>query len=305
MTERKRHKTRFPGCYYRDTAKGKVYQVLYRDSEGRQRFETLPLGSLEQDAVNKQAEIRNKKAKGERVVRSTQTLREFSREWLDVQEGNLSQNTMNYYRYAVENHIVPLYGHRKLQDVTIDDVAALVAGMKRKGYKAWTIKGVLTPFGGIMGAAVRRGFVNSNPVKGLTRSERPKDDQRKMRILTSEEIQLVLQHSPERYRALLAFLVFTGFRIGEALSATWADVDFDSGLVTTRTAKTVAGSHREVVLMPELVSLLRKHKLASDFSQEHDLVFPSEKGTMLSRRNVLQRGLYKAIDNANKAMEAV
>ena len=59
----KRHKTRHPGVYYRIRADGKTksYTVSFNG-----RF--VAAGTTEKEAVTKQADLRGKKARGERVV---------------------------------------------------------------------------------------------------------------------------------------------------------------------------------------------------------------------------------------------
>ncbi len=38
--------------------------------------------------------------------------------------------------------------------------------MQKQGLAPWTIRSVLTPLGRILGHAVRRGLINSNPMQG-------------------------------------------------------------------------------------------------------------------------------------------
>lgn len=306
-----RHKTKHPGIYYRNgssdaEAYPRRYIVWFKDSAGRGRTETLPEGSNLKEALARQAELRGKQSRGERIVVSTVTLQDFAREWLKEQEGLLKPKTHVGYTWAVEKHIVPRIGRLRLSEVTVDDVANLVAAMKQpskenpKGLKAWTIRGVLTPLSRIFRTAERRGLVSSNPVRGLDKSERPKSDQRKMRILSSVEIKALLPKVPTRFRVLITLLVFTGLRISEALALTWDDIDLAGGFVHVREGKTT-NAPRAIVLMPTVGKRLREHKLASDFSSDTDLVFPTSQGRPQSPSNVLKRGLGKGLTDSGVA----
>ena len=94
----------------------------------------------------------------------------------------------------------------------------MIATMQREGLKAWTIRSTLTPLSRMCSFAVRKGWIPANPVRELDRHERPKGDQRKMRILTPDEItKLFAEASSTRWRTLFMTLVFTGMRISEAL----------------------------------------------------------------------------------------
>ena len=100
----------------------------------------------------------------------------------------------------------------------------------------------------------------------------------------------------------------TGLRIGELLGLTWDDVDFDTGVAHVRkqidrttgqrvTPKT-SRSQRQVVLMPALGGMLRRHRLASPHSLGGDFVFASISGRPLHYRDVVRRGLDKAASKA-------
>jgi integrase len=299
----RRHKTRHRGIYFRNgaddpkAAAPRRYIVWFEDSDAKGRTETLPLGSTEKDALDRQAELRGKKARGERVAPARVTLKDFTEAWLAEQlaAGRLKAKTHEDYSRSLRLHVLPHIGRRRLQEVTIDDVAALVTRMQRDGKKAWTIRAMLTPLSRVFASAVRRGVVSANPVRGLDKSERPRSDQKRMQILTTVEITKLLEAATAGWqRTLLATLAFTGMRISEALRLTWGDVDFTMGLVTVQTSKTEAGEGREIVLMPSLGRLLREHKLSSGMSLEEHPVFPSATGRQRDRRNVLRWALEPA-----------
>jgi integrase len=180
--------------------------------------------------------------------------------------------------------------------------------VRDKPFDGWTVRATLTPLSRIMAFAVRRGMAAANPVTRLERGERPSVGRREMWILERDEIEKLLAAASDRYRPLLATAVFTGLRLGELLGLTWADVDFDAGLVRVR--KQLDTKHgtlvetktpqavRDVVLMPALGRLLREHKLASPHSTRTDPVFASTKGTPMHVRNISRRGLEKAIEKA-------
>jgi integrase len=109
------------------------------------------------------------------------------------------------------------------------------------------------------------------------------------------------------YKAVIATAIFTGLRQGELLGLTWADIDFDSGLVHVRcqldrsgdrTAPKTPQAYREVVLMPSLARVLRQQKLASAFSTSDDPVFATLGGRPMNYRNVTRRGFAAAVEKA-------
>jgi integrase len=151
-----------------------------------------------------------------------------------------------------------------------------------------------------MGHAVWVGILPANPVNQVPRSMRPKTDAKKMRVLSFEEIDVLLKAAPKRYRTLLATAIFTGLRFGELLALRWEDIDFGRGFIRVGDSKTESGAHREVVMMPSLASRLLEHRLESG---PEGLVFASETGSKLDQHNVRRRGLEKAVGGAK--IEAV
>jgi integrase len=301
----RRQRSRVPGIYYRHNAAGKrVYEFVYRDSTGRQRWRggcpTL------KDAQDARGELLCRLRRGERVVPIKATFAEFARQWLADQQ-HLRPSTRERYRWAIEHHLIPRLGPFRLAEIREDIVAALVRDLS-KTHRRSTVKAVINVLSGILGRAVRRGAVASNAVLGLERDEQPKGTPREMRILQRDEIGRLLESAPARHRPLLATLVFCGLRIGEALALRWSDVDLAAGRIRVRwqidpkTGERVEpktpNAKRDVVLMPALATMLAEHRIASRFSQDVDPVFSSAVGTPLLRSNVRHRILQPAVKRA-------
>jgi integrase len=305
MSARRTRVEKHPGIYYRLGTDGKRrYEITYRDSDGRRRWQVVD-GKLE-DAAAALADVLGRKRKGERVAPSKVSLAELADAWLDGRS-DLRPRTRALYRSALDLHVLPILGSRRVVDVSTDDVAALVARMRESGYAGWTIHGALTPLSGALNHAARRGLIAANPVTRLDRSERPKVGEKEKRELERDEIRRLLDACPPRYRPLLAFAVATGLRQGEALGLRWQDVDLSNRVLHVRwqwgrdhklSEPKTKRARRDVVLAPSVVSMLRRHKAASPHSQAVDFVFASAAGTPLGHRNVVRRGLDKAMKAA-------
>ncbi|HEV2590950.1 MAG TPA: site-specific integrase [Gaiellaceae bacterium] len=157
--------------------------------------------------------------------------------------------------------------------------------------------------GGMLGYAVRRGHATTNVVRQLERDERPTHTQREGRVLDANEIQPFIDATPTLYRAIIVTAIFTGLRQGELLGLKWCDVELERGIVRVRRQLDRFGtlaepktrqSLREVVLMPSLASLLRRHRQASRYAGADDFVFASLTGGPWYYRNVVRRGFDKA-----------
>jgi integrase len=285
----RRSRTSKPGIYRRVAADGKpVFEIGYRDRDGRQRWQTVA-GGL-QDAVAAREEARSRVRRGEHTVPSRVRFADLAAEWIAGQAGVLRPASLRSYQESLSHYLLPRFGHWRADQIRVDDVAALVAELTTQGLSGATIAKPLIPLSRILDQAVRRGLISSNPVRGLERHERPKVVHREMRVLDRDEIAVLLDAAAEPYRTLFATGVFTGLRIGELLGLTLADIEPQAGLVharrqmgpdhTSASLKT-ANARRSVVLMPTLGNSLREHRLRSPHSREPDPVFSRHEGRPL------------------------
>jgi integrase len=282
-----RHKTAHAGIYYRlakeDRPDGpRRYVVWYSDANGVGHTETLPLGTTLEDARLRQSQLKTRKATGDRLIPTKKTVGELLDDYLELRSSSLKPKTIEDYGYAIKV-LKKRVGHRKVRELSTNDIATLMADLKTTGLKTWTVRKIVTPLGGALKVAVREGWISSNPMDSLLSHERPKSDQREMRVLEKDEIPKLLKAaSSDRWRTLFATLLFTGLRIGEALALEWTDV---TDVLNVRQSKTKAGE-REVMVIPALRAILTKWRLQSTPGQV--FVFANAQGAAVSRREALR-----------------
>lgn len=288
---------------------------VYLLVDGKPRYQTV--GNKLAEARRQRDQLSAQAQTGQLAPPSRLTFAQLSETWLRdfeslVLAGERAERTLEYYTYALDTHLLPALGHKRLQAITTDDIADLIATLRGKGLAAKTINGSLVPLGRILKHALRRGHITTNPLDRLEQHERPRNARREQRVLNHDEISRLLDASLPRYRTFLATAIYTGMRLSELLGLTWADIDLDQQLIHVRyqlsrarhdrparrvPLKTRAAT-RDIPLPPQLAALLRRHKLASRYSAERDYVFASATGTPLQGRNVERRGLTQAADKA-------
>lgn len=108
---------------------------------------------------------------------------------------------------------------------------------------------------------------------------------RKQRIMTQEEVDLIINTHPERgnnkdpeyinqrYTAAITFLSVTGVRVGELCNLKWDDLSPTSFTVNASHSKT--DKEREIPITPDTYNLIKK---LTKF--KHGYVFGSERGPM-------------------------
>jgi integrase len=312
------------GIYKRKTKDGVTrYELAYLDSDGRQRWRTV---SSLREARTLRAELVSKVARGDRVAPVRIPFAEFADAWLVKQQARLRPKTFELYDSYLRLHLKPRLGRRQLQAITVDDVASLIGEMQRgiryaergghfertegKPFAGWTIRGVLVVLGRVLASAARDGLITSNPVRRLEKGERPAVRRRPFPSLDKAAVGRLIQSAPEKYRALIALSVLTGVRQSEALALLWRDVAVQAGVVricrqldrqgNLVEPKTLAAV-REIPIPPSLGRMLTAEKeraFARGLAGRDDFVFASETGTPLGHRNIVRRGLNKALETA-------
>jgi hypothetical protein len=109
-----------------------VYEVGFRDGSGKQRWKKVEGGITAAKAVRD--ELLARRGRGERVEPKTRLrLADAAAAWLNGPVRDLRPRTDESYRNAVNTHLLPRFGDRRLDVLTADDLAALVRDMRAKG----------------------------------------------------------------------------------------------------------------------------------------------------------------------------
>ncbi len=148
---------------------------------------------------------------------------------------------------------------RKLaRDITAQDIEAFktslattARGGRRGGdpeergdpLKVATVNHHLKLLKAIFNRAIKTGKLTYNPVRAVRLF---KENNARVRCLTPEEEARLFAHLPESVKPLVTVALHTGMRKGELLNLRWDDVDFYTGTLRVREAK--SGEGRSVVM---------------------------------------------------------
>jgi integrase len=303
----KRHKTRHRGITYRERADGSRTYYVY--AAGRQHA----IQGGERDALAKQAELRGKLARGERVVTANRLFRELAEEWFEAKKPRLRPRVAAGYRTSLDLYVLPAVGDRKLGQVTVQAVAELACELEAKGLTRATVLNHLKPIRASFAYAIRRGMASYNPVDQLEPDELPAASTRKARIPTDEEIADLFSAAARfvsrrgyDYHPLLELAIYAGLRKGEVLGLEWQDFDPAARCLYVRRQWTKDGlvdepktkaSTRRVPLPAATVKRLAELKLRSRFAGDEAPIFCTRNGTHLGHDNV-HRAWVKLKDEA-------
>ncbi|HEX2095800.1 MAG TPA: site-specific integrase [Solirubrobacterales bacterium] len=229
-----------------------------------------------------------------------------------VKAGDRHPRTYEAHRFHLDHDLLPRLGSRRIASLGVEDVARLITDLRAAGRSAKTTANALGTLQSVLRFARRRGWILADPVELLEPEERPHPPRRpRGRVLGQAEIERLLGACPSRGRILVETALFSGLRISELLGLTWADIDFDGGLIRVRAqlsrarrgepahrvALKTPASVREVPLVPQLSDRLAVHRHDTPFAAPTDWVFATSRGTPHGERNVARRVLTTAADD--------
>ena len=235
------------------------------------------------------------------------TVAEYLDYWLgDIQSTRIRETTMESYKGMIKNHIKPVLGNYKLQDLSIYDVRCAMGALEKGGCSKSPMQKCLQILSACLNCAMREELIQRN-VAILV--EKPKYTPKDTAIWSAEQaasfLQIVKDHP--LYIAFLLFFTY-GMRRGEVLGLRWIDIDFENGLIHIRqqidriNGKMMArdlktkNSLRTLPLMVNVRAALIRHAQKnrielSPFQPDFEMttqgtVVVSEAGTPLEPRNL-------------------
>jgi integrase len=257
---------------FRSTARGRPFEIYYRDAEDKARFLTLRWANTPEEAAFERLKIvASVKAERERMSRNgahaSVTLAELAAAHL-ARPHAWKPQTADVYERAVRVHIVPALGQTRVCDLATDDIADFIADPRARGYASSSVATYMLPAKAILKRAVRDDLIPHNPIDLLEREERPGPGNQRDRILRVGEIERLFEAGADdealQWSVMLGALL--GPRRSELLALDWSRVDFEAGMVEIRrqrhadrktsTTKSTAGVRRIRPLYDDALGLM-------------------------------------------------
>ena len=244
---------------------------------GKRRVRYQSFKGTKREAEIELARLVSQNAAGEGVDPSKATVAEFIERWdRDWASVNVGAKTLERYRQILKLYVVPHIGAvrvQKLRPVHLNELYAKLlrtGGHEARPLSARTVGHVHRVIHRALGHAAMWGVVTQNVASVVGPPPVPETE---ITILSEDQIGATLRFLEGRtLRPIVAFLIGTGARRGEALALRWKDVDFEKRIVRIersleqtkgglrfKSPKTKHG-RRNVAISPWLVAELRTHR---------------------------------------------
>lgn len=245
---------------------------------------------------------------GTLVTSPQQSVAQYLQQWLENHQSSVRLRTYERYEQIVRLHLVPTIGRIPLQKLAPQQVQSLYTQKLKAGLSRTTVNTLHAMLHKALEDALRWHLVAHNVCDAVTP---PRRDRYEIQPFTIEQAQQFLAAAcGHPLEALFVLAVSTGMRRGELLAVKWQDIDFSTGTLHVRRIFTrskgnryseaepkTEKSRRSIVLPALVVDLLLQHRSkqakakmeAGAEWQEHDLVFPTSRGTPLNPSKVVDR----------------
>jgi integrase len=212
-----------------------------------------------------------------------------------------SKINKNWRSYAREDSlfrlwIEPVIGRMPFKDIRPFHLERIKKNMTDAGKAPRSIQYALAVVRQVFNHSIKNEiYSGDNPARKVTK---PKIDNRRIRFLTHEEADLVLDNLMARSQQLhdIALLsLHCGLRAGEIFNLTWGCVDFKNGSIVLMNTK--SGKNRTVYMTEEVKGMLSGRIIG----KPNDLVFKGRKASVIKEisnafnRAVIELGLNDGI----------
>lgn len=267
-------------------------------------------------------ELHNQKAANELPTGASVTVEQWMRNWMTkIAPRNIKPSTVECYDTNVDQYIIPLLGHHRLNKLTPDHIDAAWDSLLNEGNptKPAETRRPLSPTSvhlahsvlrRALKVAVQRNRLKVNPAGTDAMDAPPKSDVEIVPIAFSDVDKIVTAAAGKPNGARWSVALALGLRPGEARGLRWSDVDLAAGTLTINqqmqrqkgrgmvatTPKSRAGG-RTMVIPSTLLASLKAHRkeqnqvrlLAGDHWEDNDLVFCLDSGRPIDHKTDHQR----------------
>lgn len=157
------------------------------------------------------------------INRANPLISDYAAEWLDLVTANMKSANKSVYQNAMNNHVIPIIGSRRIQEIRPDDARLVMVALADKSA---SLQGkVLRVMRNMFENAVDNDLIAKNPCAKLKNTGYKA---REKTALTDEQVQTLLDAvSDTRAEPFVMLGLYTGMRREEILGLKWDAVALD------------------------------------------------------------------------------
>jgi len=158
--------------------------------------------------------------------RSTVTFSGFVKKYRELKLPSKKGTTQHGYEVNLRKHFIPFFDDIQLSEIDTETVQAFLNQKVAAGYAFDTLKNLKWGLSSVFSAAVKYGYVKSNPVRSADLP--PEGIQEEPKLPTASELDLLIANLPEPL-ATAVWLVAVSCIRPEELAFKWSDLKVQDG----------------------------------------------------------------------------
>lgn len=257
----------------------------------------------EKREAKRKAEKESLKKKQEEERKAVTYEQYFNEHYLPGQ--TKKESTLKPEKSLHKNWILPCIGRIPVRDIVELHIKQLSLSMNKGGKSQRTIQYAHASVRMVLEHARKNDYYKrNNPIRSLSKSDKPKFDNQRIRFFTHSEAEDLLERLKKKSKDVHDMTLLSlhcGLRAGEIFGLTWQYVDLPNQQVTL--TETKSGKDRTVPMIGAVAEMFKTRKQGN----RNELVFPDKKGhrraaiSKTFERTVEQMGLNEGItDRKNK-----
>lgn len=200
---------------------GKIeYRINVQMPDGSEKRKSF-YGKTKAECRRKHKEFLQHLQESDTHISKKITLAEWGDTWLQVKKGTVGYKSWYNYKLYWEKHIKPVLGGCQIHSVLPIQIEQLMADQAKTLSKSaqYSIYQTLRQ---IFASAIDNGILTSSP---MAKIHAPKRERMQIDVFTPEEIDCILKAVDRPFGVEVAFLLYTGLRLGEICGLMWTDID--------------------------------------------------------------------------------
>jgi integrase len=237
-------------------------------------------------------EAKRKEREAERLAAaSVVTFGSVAMSYIEAHKAEWTSSTLDAWRGTLRNHVLPRLGKVAIADIDTDRVLDVLNPLWEKNPKtAATIRSRIELVLGLAGAkGLRQG---DNPARWeahlefhLASPSKAGPKTRNFEAIPVAELPCFVRNLRKiggQKSAVAEFAILTCTRIGEALGATWQEIDFPSRVWAVPAERMKTRVEHRIPLSDAALAILQRMQRRNDT----DLIFVSDKGRLMHRSQI-------------------
>ena len=214
---------------------------------------------------------------------------EYAAKWYRLHTGEVGQKRKDDYANAINNHICPVIGEMRINDVTSDDIQEVM--VKASGMSQSAQQKIVVTLKRIFAAAEKNRLINRNPCEELKAGGKAAAE--KVPLTREQQRRLVDAVRGTKAYPFVMLCLYAGLRREEALGLKWDCVELDSAAPYISVKRAVRWDGKN--------SAIESEELKSDAARRN-IPIPIQLAECLKAELVGSKGDYVICNSKGEAM---